>query len=552
MAARINRSAQLRLAVAFAGFAVIAPILFVATPGLGDYVNHYVRYWLLAGGADIAPLNQMYEVKWNNTLSAVALDAVVAALTKLIPVTVVGPAVLGLVFLLGPLGASLLNAAVFRRPHWWQVLVFVLAFGFTTTNGLMNFHVGLGLALLATALDVRLSGLGAWPRLGMRMVFAGLLLTVHAFATAFYFALIGAIVLGRDFLDLRDWRSFAYRIAQAGVAVLPLLVLPLALAFGGSPLPGRHLDAATYGARAPIAETGIHWQDFDPVGRLGVILVPVRTYAHAPDILYLLLLVVPVVIAAWRGRLAVHGGLLAVGIALAIMSQFMPGSLLGTAWIEKRLPNMAALMMAASMQPMIAILGRRFATAVSLALFVVSVRAAWIGSVWAGLRDDTLSVERAISHIPAGAAVLPLQNHPDHNTRIWHSPPGRFAYGEAVFRHLPTLAVMQRHAFVPTVFSAAGKQPLAVRSPWSEIAVPDGDLPRPYVLNDASEIERRFPYVAFWRTRFDYLLLLNADMPDSATQLPADPALTLVADEGFARLYRIQRSGNAAAASPSR
>jgi hypothetical protein len=48
-------------------------------------------------------------------------------------------------------------------------------------------------------------------------------------------------------------------------------------------------------------------------------------------------------------------------------------------------------------------------------------------------------------------------------------------------------------------------------------------------------------YVEDWRDRFDYLLLINADIPSESTQLPLPADLELLADEGFARLYHIPR-----------
>jgi hypothetical protein len=53
-------------------------------------------------------------------------------------------------------------------------------------------------------------------------------------------------------------------------------------------------------------------------------------------------------------------------------------------------------------------------------------------------------------------------------------------------------------------------------------------------------------YVRHWRTRFDYLLLLNADLPDAAGGLPDLPELELLEDAGFVRLYRIDRPALAA------
>jgi putative flippase GtrA len=542
---------QTRLAIGGAIIATLAPVAFVATPALGDYVNHAVRLWLLAGGIGLAPLDAMYEARWDHASTNAAVDVVAAALSRLAPASAIAPGLLGLSFVLPPLGAALLNMAIFGRAHWWQVLVFLLAFGFTSINGLMNFHIGLGLALLAAALDVRLQHGSFWRLVGLRTVAAAALFSVHAFALLFYFALIAGLMLGRDLPSPRNWRALLARGMGAGLALLPPGAAVALLMLGSPTLPGAHLSADSPGARAPPSEFTIHWQGFDLIDRLGMMLVPIRTYSHFVDIGFLVVLAAPVVAAAaWR-RLALHQGLLVTGLVLAAAAHAMPEGIHGTWWIEKRLPNMAALTMAASLQPRIATFGALRATAVAVALFLVALRAAWVADVWIAQGADTRSVERALGHVPAGAAILPMHNLPADAIRIWSAPKGRFLYGEPAYRHYPTLAIMQRHAFVPTLFTARGKQPITVRSPWSEIAVPEGDLAQPMALTDEALIRHRFPYVGLWRTRFDYLLLLNADLTDRNGPLPADPALQLVADEGFARLYRIIRESGARPAPPS-
>jgi hypothetical protein len=47
------------------------------------------------------------------------------------------------------------------------------------------------------------------------------------------------------------------------------------------------------------------------------------------------------------------------------------------------------------------------------------------------------------------------------------------------------------------------------------------------------------PYMADWKNRFDYVLVMNADMEAHESRMPQMDILHLVADEGFARLYRI-------------
>lgn len=88
---------------------------------------------------------------------------------------------------------------------------------------------------------------------------------------------------------------------------------------------------------------------------------------------------------------------------------------------------------------------------------------------------------------------------------------------ENTFRHLPTLAVHYAHAFFPTIFTAQGKQPLTVLAPWSDIAVPEGNLFSTAVLSCRTLMEGAVgftPYLSNWRQRFDFVLVVNADIAD--------------------------------------
>jgi hypothetical protein len=207
---------------------------------------------------------------------------------------------------------------------------------------------------------------------------------------------------------------------------------------------------------------------------------------------------------------------------------------------------MAALTLAASVRPDIAISRSWQRAAPALALLLVIARTAWMTHVWIVHEADVDSVERALARVPAGAAILPT-DLPAHGTRLRdlsRLKPGRYILRHhPSYWHLPVLAVMERLAFVPILFTAAGKQPLTVRPPWNEIAVPEGKLVSVDWL-DRPEAVPYFPYLAHWRDRFDYVLVVNADLPDEAGPRPGHRELDLVADEGFAQLYRIRRDSS--------
>jgi hypothetical protein len=182
-----------------------------------------------------------------------------------------------------------------------------------------------------------------------------------------------------------------------------------------------------------------------------------------------------------------------------------------------------------------------------LAFMLLAVRTAWIGWNWQGAERLTDSVSAALEGVPAGAMVLPVQHLPT-KAELDAAPPGRFIYrNEPTYRHLPTLAISERRAFVPTLFAQLGVHPVEVNPPWKQLAfVEGGELASVAALSDPGLIALNAPYVSAWRTQFDYVLVLNADYLDiyGGERLP--PELVLVKDAGFAKLYRIKHADGGA------
>lgn len=522
------------LFVALAAPAV--PALLVHMPPLQDYPDHFARLWLIAGGAELEPVSRMYAVDWTAAWTNVGIDLATAALAPPIPVEALAPVLLAIAVALPPLGAVALNRVVFGAWHPWQVGFAFFGFATTLLAGNLNFQIGLGLALSAAATDPwasrRLGPLGAtlW-----RVAMAVVLLRVHIFAVAFYAALVGALALGPRFGELVPGRPEAVpkfgRALAAGLAAMVPVIAFYALA---STVPGSHLEDPAAGAPA---WAGLRW-------RLTNLLTPVRAY-HRVDYLLAAALAVPLAAALAFGRLRVHAGLLLATAGFGALALVSPSSVGGTLGIETRFPIMAALTLAAALRPQYAGLpdaGRRAEAAVAAGLLaLVLVRTAWIGGIWqARSRTDTAAVERALAYVPAGAAVLPLAHLPTP-ADAGAAPVGRYGMLGPTYSSLPTLAVPLRRAY-GILFAQPGKHTLRVLPPWNEIHAHDTTLASVHaLLGPAEALPYNATYIRLWRDRFDYALVLNADLPDAAGPLPPVEGLEPLADEGFARLYRIHR-----------
>ena len=109
--------------------------------------------------------------------------------------------------------------------------------------------------------------------------------------------------------------------------------------------------------------------------------------------------------------------------------------------------------------------------------------------------------------------------------------------------HVPVMAIPWRKAFVPTLFAVPGQQPVRVLPPWTELKSPTLLVPDVHVLDasPASDQVRAFPFLSGWREKFDYVIAIEMDREDIHGPFTPPQQLSLVADKGYARLYRIQR-----------
>ena len=509
------------------------PVLITPMPPLLDYPNHYVRLWLLEGGADLQPLARIYRIDWQGAYTNIFIDLVAAAAKGVVPVSIVGPGMLLLSLLLPGIGIAALANHVHGRLTWWHLLCVILGWGQVFLLGFVNFQISLGLALLGAVAVARMSQRGLASRSILNVIVGCVLLVTHPFGLLLYVLLIGGLAMGADWAPSGGWREALLGIRRAIEACIPLIVL-VGLFWLLAPHPGDHQ------AGPPEAT---QWQSTWIIGKPAILLSPFKTYRAHADLLFVAAFVAPIVVAMLWRRLRWHGGLLVSALVLAIGSLVMPSHYLGTAFIDIRLPLMLWMTLAVALLPDVGRVGFRAAIGAIMAMAVVLVRAEGIGRIWLDRRGDLEAVDRVLARIPAGQIVLPLVQTPDHQ-HIRDLPLGRAVGDQVDFWHLATLAIVERHAFVPTLFANPGKQVVQVLPPYRMISVPEG------AIASVDQLGRRpgaigrheFPYLAAWRC-FDYILVTDADVANAAGAMPTIPQITLVEDAGFARLYAIRHGG---------
>jgi hypothetical protein len=521
---------------------LLAPFLLGDIPPLTDYPNHLARYWLIAGGVKDPALAAFYRIDWFNAVTNVGVDRAVAVLAPMASGLALGHVAVVAAAILPPLGVLALNHALTGRITAWQALFPLAAWSTTFLMGFVNFQIGLGLALLFAAVDPlagsRLWG-GApkrdfWERgaVMLRIPFGMILAADHLFALLFYGVLLAGLGMGGETLDLRDWRMTLVRLRRAALAGAWCLVA-LAIIATHSALPGAQesREAVNHSIQYNVMP-----------GKLATLFSVLASYNVFQELVLAFALVTLFVWLNRRRALTAHAGLMVACVGLVALAVLTPSRAAGASWVDRRFPIMALFCGLAALQ-LREDVSRRLALVLGGAsLGLAALQSAWVGWNWRAMERDMGAVRQVLAAVPPGAAILPLQHDPSLALK-WRAPAGRYMFGvgDATFRHFDALAVPLRHAFVPNLFAARGLQPLKVLGDWDRVVEHNGgDLASVSALT-RNPLPEEASYIPGWRRRFDYVLVLNADMPDQSGPFRPPPELTLVSANAFAQLWRVAR-----------
>lgn len=489
----------------WAAFAVLlllssVPIFSTVLPPLFDYPNHLARMHLLAEGG-----NPYYATRWA-PLPNLAEDLVVPLLAQVLPLDLAGKLFLVATFALIAGGTLLINRQVTGRALVWPLTAFLLLYSRVLLWGFLNYLFGLGLALVALALWLRQENEPAWRRLAVAVPLALACYIAHVEAFALLAIMLAGVELAPSYVELRagDWLALRRRSA---IAVAPLAI-PAALFFE---------------LWQPHAEGGMNYAAFS---RKADLLFSVFDNYNRPfDIAcFAVALVTLLTLAAWR-RLGLAPRMRGAVWLLFVAYLALPSQLFSGSGADHRVPlAMFLLLIAGSAPSPGSRTGRVLAVAAAL-LFVVRLGA--IEHVW--LRSD--SVYRAdldaIDALPPGVKLAAA--YPARAINVVKVPEV----------HLPTLAIARRDGFVPTLFTYASQQPIAVRADVADLAdkLQPADLWHAFAEADAPQRRALLPLL----TRMDYIVFTG--VPDM--RLPADPCLAPVFNGPSFKIFRIEGCSDA-------
>jgi hypothetical protein len=522
----VNRPAVWWTSLGLLCVALVTPVLAAQVPPLTDYPNHLARCFVLAFGKQDPLLSQMFSAHWQ-IIPNMAIDLLLPALMHVFAPLTAGRIVLALCLLTPTTGTIALSYAYFQRRSFWQLTAGFAAFNVLFLMGFMNFALGIGIALWGAAAWVEYRDRKPWVAVLSGVVIGFVVFFFHLMGFCFYALLVGCYeffaIVDRG-VGLRGWIENA--VKRALIAAIPFLV-PAGL-YVMSPL-GKMESAPIWASYSRKA-----WS----------VLVPFLDYSVAFDVL----IVAPVIgflvfcVLKVKSTVSKSGALCAA--ILLVAYAILPITLKGVWWVDARMMAMFGFVLLAAFLP--SGLTRRsetIAATVFAILFLAKI--AFITGVWVHSQQDVRDVREVVAQVQPGSKVLDVDVIKSDNPAWFAAMPigRRIPHLNPTYWHLASFVLLDRRAFWPTIFAIDVQQPIRVREPYLEIlglgtGPPDYEFLGPRAMS--KEEKGRYPFLADWERKFDYVLLMNADGAGELGNFLPDK-LELLDRRGIAALFRIKK-----------
>jgi hypothetical protein len=501
---------------------LLVPFAMTEIPPVLDYPNHLARCYFLALGQSDPILSRMLAAHWG-ILPDVAIDLILPPLIRVLPVYLAGRIVLAGALLLPLIGGMIYSRALFRRPCYWSLAGALVAFNLGFLAGLMNFLYGLGGAFIAAAIWQRWRESHPLRTVLATMASAVVVFFCHILALGLLGVLVAAYELDR-FADPAH-RTGLVRRAAAALCVFA----PSALLYFLSP-------TAAHGGP-------LEWRSIG--GKLALLRVPFMNYNRLADAVLSVALLAFVTVAIQRRWLQVPRRTVIAAAMLLVLFLAAPNYLKGAALIDLRPLIMLTYLLFVGVAEAPAMGRDKLRIAVLCLLAIVAIRAGMLGSVWSQQTAIVAQMRRTIAPILPGSRVLVARVNPAAAPEYWRRADAVQLIGGSIHSevHLPALVLLERRSLWPNLFADPSQQPVTVRPAFRAVVAPSPLATAPFdqelASDDPSPTTRaNLPYLVNWRSRFDYVLVMQAGgMPDPAHFLPG--RLSLLALTDIAALYKI-------------
>ena len=463
--------------------ATLLPLAIWPIPPSFDLVNHWARLTLyhMAPGD---PLAALYQVRLT-PIPDLAVDLAGFALSPLVTPYGVIALAWGAAIALPAWGAWRIGKAVHGAPQPAVLLAPALAYNLVVTLGLLNFAIGMGLALIAFAAWITIDRRRLWLRLAVFNAVSVVLFFCHLAAFAALALLVAlAEAPPRPGESRRGWAE-------------RLLVAPCCL-----------LAGFALWAFAPPIDPRLS----GPGSKLAALAAPMYDQTAAAGVVATLGLVIIVAAGVLTRRVAFAPAMRAPLVGVAAVVALAPSAHGAADFIDARLAVLLAYLVFASLSGPHEAVAKRWTIALAVAL--VAARVGLAAPHWAEYDGWAAAFRDAIRAVPPGARALAVA-----------PPAGRCPALDAAdfYRGLVNFVVIDRRALASTLFTGRGMQPVAPRdprldeTPWTP--------PHPVWLASHD-----------WRALYDTLIALHVD----CDWRPDETGLVAVAETPQAAIYRLR------------
>lgn len=491
-------------------FAAGIPLWLPAVPPLTDFPGHMGRYAVQLDGGQSADLAEFYHFQWQ-WLGNLGVDLIVQAIGPFLGVEAASKLSAIAIAMLTTAGLLAVAQEVHGRLPPTVFFALPLAWSYPFLWGFVNFALSMALAFLAFAVWLRLGRLGRTRlRCGLFAILSLVLWTAHIYGWAALCILAASAELVRaGLVSGQGWRAFWPACLRCLCLTPPMILMVLNFRGGGA-------------GGQPLARL---WFNLDMKARWVESILRDRWEVFDKASLLLLGLVLLAALVHWaRDRRLPSGAPLILAAALfAALFVILPHALLGSAYADMRLAPYALATALLAIGP-----------SMPCAAGVAALAMLFFGIRTAGTTVSMIAYDRAyqteleaVTHLPRGARVAALVGKP-------------CAPGWRVHRmdHLPSLALVRRHAFVNDQWQAAGAQLISVRYAAAGAFRAD---PSQFVVEPRCERRERKAFAKaiaeIPRTAFDYVWVIQ--QPAAQADLTG---LVPVWRTGRSALYRIVRT----------
>ena len=456
---------------------LLLPFFFIQIPPLQDYPNHLARIHVLMQIHASPAFEEYYKVQWA-PLPNLAMDLIVPFLALFAPLETAGRWFCVAVLLSTPPAVTALSFALHKKLSLWPLFSMLFVYNSVFTLGLLNYLLGLNLALAATALWILLRQKPAGRTAPVFALVSIVIYFVHLSALGVYALLLFGYELSAYLETRREGAAFNRAAWAVGVSQF---LLPAAMFVAFSP---------TF--RLNLGSSGV----FVPWSKIQGVYGVLNSGHPGLDLLSFVIVGILLLAGAVLGKLTLYKRAAAAFWALMICFAAAPEVLFGSGFASYRLPIAIVffLVAAADWRPMPkAVSGLLLITAVALLVVRVSV----IARDWRAFGHDHRQLMEVFESVPEKSRILPYVVN-EGSPEFVSKPP---------LQHLATLAVIQRSAFVPTLFADPGKQPVGISENYQGLA---RDVPRDIVPKERFSKSLDDPDNPLHESRvagFDYVLL---------------------------------------------